>query len=112
MPGTAFAGSLTSSMEAPMNPTQSLRPASDEDAEAIAALLDDCTASYHPLGARTSSAEAQGRLHEGGSDPSTDSRLALVNGRVVGFAHVWAFTPDEMRAFARVAPDARGRGLG
>jgi mycothiol synthase len=95
-----------------MNPTRSSRPASLADAEAIAALLNECTASYHPLGARTSVAEAEARLHQGGSDPSTDSRLALMDGRVVGFAHVWAFTPDEMRAFARVAPDARGQGLG
>ncbi|HEY8727711.1 MAG TPA: GNAT family N-acetyltransferase [Gaiellaceae bacterium] len=34
------------------------------------------------------------------------------DGTTVGFGHVWAVPPDEVRGFVRVRPSAKGRGVG
>jgi mycothiol synthase len=46
-------------------------------------------------------------------DPTDDFRIAdTSDGSMVGFGHVWAVPPHEIRGFVRVRPSARGRGVG
>jgi GNAT superfamily N-acetyltransferase len=80
-----------------------------DDAGRIAAVLDDCTRHY--LGRPSSLDDALGRLRQG--DPAKDFRLAIdSDGNPVGFGHVWAVPPHEVRGFVRVRPSAKGRGVG
>ena len=53
------------------------------------------------------------RLHEHDSAPEWDS--FIVSSRqdaILGFAHVWRASEDEVRLFARTHPEAVGRGVG
>ena len=46
-------------------------------------------------------------------DPAQDFRIAIdSDGNTIGFGHVWAVPPHEVRGFVRVRPSARGRGVG
>jgi mycothiol synthase len=88
-----------------------LRAATDDDAERLAAFLNVCTLTYQGV-ARSSPADARSGLYEHGTDPATDSRLALSGEEIVGFARVWAASEEELRLYARTHPDATGRGVG
>jgi mycothiol synthase len=81
-----------------------LRPATAADADTVAAILDDCTQRY--LGQPTPVDAARERLGIG------DGWIALDGGEPLGFGHVWPAPPEEVRAFVRVRPAARGRGAG
>ena len=94
-----------------MNGDIEIRAASDDDAERIGAFINICTTTYQGR-ARSSTEDAIARLHFGGSDPSKDALIALEDGRCIGFAHLWRVSSGEVRCFARVHPDARGRGIG
>jgi mycothiol synthase len=49
----------------------------------------------------------------GQGDPTRDFRIALdSDANPVGFGHVWAVPPHEVRGFVRVRPSAKGRGFG
>jgi mycothiol synthase len=88
-----------------------VRPASEQDIDRLADLLDSCTRRY--LDRPTSPDEVAGRLTEAGSDPSLDSVLVTSKeGEVLGFGHVWQAGDADIRCFARVAPTARGSGIG
>jgi len=74
-------------------------------------MLDACSRRY--LDRPTEPDEVADRLNTPGSDPRYDS--LLVDGaaaEVFGFGHVWPAGDAEVRCFARVHPDARGRGVG
>lgn len=46
-------------------------------------------------------------------DPAQDFCIAIdSDGNTIGFGHVWAVPPHEVRGFVRVRPSARGRGVG
>jgi mycothiol synthase len=46
-------------------------------------------------------------------DPAHDFRIAdNSDGNTIGFGHVWAAPPHEVRGFVRVRPSAKGRGVG
>jgi mycothiol synthase len=87
-----------------------LRAATDRDADRLADFLNTCTLRYQGL-ARSSPADARSGLYEHGTDPSTDSRLALSGEEIVGFARVWTASEEELRLYARTHPDATGRGV-
>jgi mycothiol synthase len=88
-----------------------LRAATDDDADRPAAFLNTCTLTYQGL-ARSSPADARALLHEHGTDPATDSRLALTGDEIVGFARVWEAGDEEVRLYARTHPGSTGRGIG
>jgi mycothiol synthase len=86
------------------------RAGSTSDAPGLEALLTRCRRHY--LGRESSLAEATEHL----SGPGTDARLDTVaavdaSGAIVGFGRVWR-AGDEIKCFARVDPDATGRGIG
>lgn len=88
-----------------------VRPASTADVGALADLLDSCSREY--LGRPTGPDEADSRLTEAGSDPRLDSVLVTSGeGDALGFGHVWQPSNGDIRFFARVAPAARGNGVG
>jgi mycothiol synthase len=81
-----------------------LAAATLDDAAAVAEVLDACTQRFFD---RSSSTEdAIDRLQQG------EPFLATLDGEPVGFGHVWAASPQEVRAYARVRPSATGRGVG
>ena len=86
-----------------------LRTAGLEDADCVAEILDECTRHY--LDRPSSRDDAVSRLKQ--SDPARDFRIAVdPDAGPVGFGHVWAAPPDEVRGFVRVRPSAKGRGVG
>jgi mycothiol synthase len=86
------------------------RAAAMSDAAAIAELLTRCRRRH--LGRDSSLAEAIEHLSEPGTDPRLDSAVATSSdGRMLGFGHIWP-AGDEIKCFARVDPDATGRGIG
>jgi mycothiol synthase len=86
-----------------------LRRATLDDAGRIAEVLDECT--RHFLNRPSSRDDALGRLSQG--DPAHDFCIADDwDGDTIGFGHVWAAPPHEVRGFVRVRPAARGRGVG
>src|ERR671936_816369 len=85
--------------------------ATDDDADRLAAFLNTCTLTYQGL-ARPSPADARSVLYEHGTDPATDSRLALAGVEIVGFARVWEAGDEEVRLYARTHPESTGRGIG
>jgi mycothiol synthase len=88
-----------------------VRPASEQDGGPIADLLDSCTREY--LGRPTGPDEVKSRLTEAGSYPELDSVLVTsAEGDALGFGHVWQAADADIRCFARVAPTARGGGIG
>ena len=93
--------------------TQSLeiRSATDADAVPLCEFLNACTLVHQGI-SRSSPSDIVARLHKEGADPRFDSFVALDRDSIVGFAHVWAQGPDEVKLFARTHPDARGRGIG
>jgi mycothiol synthase len=88
-----------------------LRAATDADADRLAAFINTCTLAYQGV-ARSSPAEARAQLHDQGTDPTVDTRLALVQDRVVGFGRVWAASHEELRIYARTHPAEIGKGIG
>ena len=86
------------------------RVASMSDAAAIADLLTRCRRRH--LGRDSSLAEAIDHLSEPGTDPRLDTAVAIrSDGPMLGFGHLWP-AGDEIKCFARVDPDAIGRGIG
>jgi mycothiol synthase len=81
-----------------------VRPATLDDAGAVAAVLDECTRHYFDRPSTIDDAVV--RLQEG------EPFLALLDGLPVGFGHVWTASPEEARAFVRVRPSATGHGVG
>ena len=67
-----------------------------------------CTRGSRARPHRTSSPACTRRAPILGSTRSSRS----IEDSIVGFAHVWAQGPDEVKLFARTHPDARGRGIG
>ena len=88
-----------------------VRPATDADAVPLSEFLNACTL-FHQGVSRSSPADIVARLHLEGADPRLDSFVAVVDGAIVGFAHLWAHGSDEVKLFVRTHPDARGRGIG
>src|SRR5262245_44642075 len=86
-----------------------LRAAALTDADAIDVMLADCA--QHYLNNARGAGEAIERLNEAGSDPATDTAVAVAPDRVVGFGHVW-IVGGEIRCFARVHPSETGQGVG
>ena len=87
------------------------RPATDADAVPLCEFLNACTLVHQGV-SRSSPADIVARLHLEESDPLLDSFVAISGGAIVGFAHLWASGPDEVKLFARTHPEARGRGIG
>jgi mycothiol synthase len=88
-----------------------LRAATDADADRLADFLNTCTLAYQAV-ARSSPAEARAQLYDDGTDPAVDTRLALVQDEIVGFARVWAASDEELRIYARTHPAATGTRIG
>ena len=88
-----------------------VRPATDDDVVPLSEFLNACTLEHQGV-ARSSPADIAARLHRESADPRLDSFVAVSDGAIVGFAHLWADGPDEVKLFARTHPDARGRGIG
>ena len=88
-----------------------IRPGTDADVTPLCAFLNACTLVHQGV-SRSSPADIVARLHLEGADPQLDSFVAVADGAIVGFAHLWADGPDEVKLFARTHPDARGRGIG
>src|SRR6266487_1557315 len=87
------------------------RPATHSDIPVLTRMLDSCSRRY--LDRPTEPDEVADRLATPGSDPRHDSLLvADAADDVVGFGHLWPAADGEVRCFARVHPDARGRGVG
>jgi mycothiol synthase len=79
-----------------------------DDAERVAAVLNECTKHY--FNRPSSVADARARL--GQSPREGDALLACDDGgRSLGFGHLWGTPSDEMRCFVRVRPAAKGRGV-
>lgn len=94
-------------------PDWTTRPASttEADIDALTRLLDEATRTY--LDRPTTRTETLDRLATPGCDLSADSVLVCAAERdALGFAQVFATPPADIRAFARVRPDARGQGVG
>src|SRR6188474_614552 len=86
------------------------RAASISDAADLEILLTRRRQRY--LGRESSLAEATEHLSEPGTDPRLDAFVAVdASGAVVGFGRVWR-AGEEIKCFARVDPDATGRGIG
>ena len=86
------------------------RPASSSDAGELETLLTRCRRHY--LGRESSLAEAIEHLSAPGTDPRLDAVAAVdASGALVGFGRVWP-AGNEIKCFARVDPDATGRGIG
>jgi ribosomal protein S18 acetylase RimI-like enzyme len=80
------------------------------DLKDIDLFLDACRRHY--LGRPAEPGEARNHTTRPGTDPARD--IAVVrddSGAVIGFGSVW-LAGAEARCFARVHPDARGRGIG
>ena len=88
-----------------------LRAATDADADRLADFLNTCTLAYQGV-ARSSPAEARALLHDQGTDAAADTRLALLQGEIVGFGRVWAASDEELRVYVRTHPDSTGSGIG
>jgi mycothiol synthase len=88
-----------------------VRPATDDDVVPLSEFLNACTLVHQGV-SRSSPADIVARLHRETADPGLDSFVAVSDGAIVGFAHLWADGPDEVKLFARTHPDARGRGIG
>jgi mycothiol synthase len=87
------------------------RPVSLDDVDVLTAMLDATTRTH--VDRRTTEQETLQRLGTPGCNLATDSILVTTPvGEVLAFGHVWADPPAQVRAFARVRPDARGRGIG
>ena len=85
------------------------RAASISDAAELATLLTHCRQRY--LGRESSLAEAIEHLSEPGTEPQLDAVAAVdASGAIVGFGRVWR-AGEEIKCFARVDPDATGRGI-
>lgn len=88
-----------------------LRAAADDDADRLADFLNTCTMTYQGV-ARSSPADARAQLYEHGTDPALDTRVALAQDEIVGFARVWQASDEEIRLYARTHPAATGTGVG
>ena len=88
-----------------------IRPGTDADAIPLCEFLNACTLAHQGV-SRSSPADIVARLHLEGADPRLDSFVAIADGAIVGFAHLWAHGPDEVKLFARTHPEARGLGIG
>jgi len=88
-----------------------VRPGTDADVIPLSEFLNACTLVHQGV-SRSSPADIVARLHREGADPRLDSFVAVSEGAIVGFAHLWASGPDEVKLFVRTHPDARGRGIG
>jgi mycothiol synthase len=95
----------------PVVPGWPYRPATLADVPALTALLDSISRVH--LGRPTTELEVRQRLGVPGCYLATDSFVVPdANGRLLAFGHVWLDPPADVRAFARVHPDARGLGIG
>jgi mycothiol synthase len=88
-----------------------VRPGTDDDVVPLSEFLNACTLVHQGV-SRSSPADIVARLHRESADPRLDSFVAVGDGAIVGFAHLWADGSDEVKLFARTHPDARGRGIG
>jgi mycothiol synthase len=92
-------------------PARPFRAATLADLPAVTALLDSISRVH--LARPTTELEARQRLSVPGCELATDSFLVPdADGRLLGFGTVWLDPPTDVRAFARVHPDARGQGIG
>jgi mycothiol synthase len=88
-----------------------LRPGSLSDAAELGRMLTRCTQRY--LGRSTSAEETLDRLTQAGPEPERTAVIAVApDGRFLGFGNVWPAEAGEVKCFARVDPDATGRGIG
>jgi mycothiol synthase len=94
-----------------MTESLEIRSATDADATPLCDFLNACTLVHQGI-SRSSPPDIVARLHMEDADPRLDSFVALDRDSIVGFAHLWAQGPDEVKLFARTHPDARGRGVG
>jgi mycothiol synthase len=94
-----------------LNQDLTTRAATDADAAHLCTFLNACTLAYQGI-ARFSPDDARTQLHQADADPQHDSFVVSGGGEIVGFAHVWLDTPDELKFFARTHPGAQGRGVG
>ena len=94
-----------------MSQLYEVRPATDDDVVPLSEFLNACTLVHQGV-SRSSPADIVARLHRESADPRLDSFVAVSDDAIVGFAHLWADGPDEVKLFARTHPDARGRGIG
>ena len=69
-----------------------IRPATDEDVVPLSEFLNACTLVHQGI-ARSSPADVAARLHHESADPRLDSFVAVSDGAIVGFAHLWATAP-------------------
>ncbi len=74
------------------------------EADRVRAVLDACA--RHDLGREATIEEARDRIAHG------EAFLVRLEGEDVAFAGLWQAGASEARAFGRVAPVARGRGVG
>ena len=81
-----------------------LRAATNDDAPVVAEILDECTRHY--VKRATTIDDAVQRLSEG------DGLIAFLDGEAAGFGHTWRWSDEEARAFVRIRPSAKGRGVG
>jgi mycothiol synthase len=81
-----------------------VRGATPDDADAVAAILDECTRRYFDRPSTVD--DAVERLREG------EPLVAFLDDVPAGFSHVWTASPEEMRSFTRVRPSLKGRGVG
>ena len=94
-----------------MTSSFSLRPATLDDVDVLTTLLDACSRAWVDRGSDADGTRA--RLAMPGCDLATDSFVAEGgSGEVLGFGQAWTTPGDEVKVFARVHPDARGRGIG
>jgi mycothiol synthase len=88
-----------------------IRAATLGDADGLADFLTDCAVTY--LGRPSSRQEALERLTVAGPDPEQSAVVAVTREYdIVGFGNVWAAAPNDIKCFARVAPELTGRGIG
>jgi mycothiol synthase len=81
-----------------------VRPATLDDTDAVAEILDECTRRYFDRPSTVD--DAVERLREG------EPLVALLDEVPAGFSHVWTASHDEMRTFTRVRPSLKGHGIG
>jgi mycothiol synthase len=84
-----------------------LRTATPDDAELVAAILDECTSHYFSRPSSIDDAHARLRMGR----PEHDFVVALdPTEEPLGLGHVWPAPPDEVRCYIRVRPSAKHRG--
>jgi hypothetical protein len=79
-----------------------IRPGTGADVIPLREFLNACTLVHQGV-SRSSPADTAARLHREGADPRLDSFVAVADGAIVGFAHLRAHGPDEVKRVAVVS---------